>query len=339
VHRSTQPARVVHRRLRATPSSPFVLLLVLLAAAPAFGQAPSVDAAERLLEAGRHAEAKALLQELARRHPSDAHIANLAGWVHVQLGEADAAVRELERAVRLAPRNPLYHVRLGESYALQLAGASTLRQRAIADRMRGSWERALELDPSNVPARARLVEYHLRAPAIAGGDARRAREHADALHTYNDFAGKLMLSMVHQAAGDMKAWEATLLAATAAHPDSVVPRGTLAQYFVEQARYEEAWNLMRPLVEAERPLGGALYVVGRISAVSGRDLDRGERALREYLRRTPAAGEPPLAAAHTRLGDILRHRGDIAGARREYETALRLDPNFEQARDALRQLR
>jgi hypothetical protein len=35
----------------------------------------------------------------------------------------------------------------------------------------------------------------------------------------------------------------------------------------------------------------------------------------------------------------MRHRGDTAAARREYETALRLEPGFRAAADALRQLR
>jgi hypothetical protein len=228
---------------------------------------------------------------------------------------------------------------MGDAYGLQLSQASALRQRGIAGRLRRSFERVLELDSANEAAHVRLVQFHLTAPGVAGGDRAAARRHAEALVRYNGYVGALMLQSVHAAAHDTVAVEATLRGMLTSYPDSVVPRIGLATLYQDRNRPREAWTLLQPLVETERPHSGALYLVGRLSAVTGTELDRGERALREYLRSTPAPDEPPHAAARTRLGDILRHRGDVAGARREYEAALRLDPDFQQAKDALRRLR
>jgi Flp pilus assembly protein TadD len=74
------------------------------------------------------------------------------------------------------------------------------------------------------------------------------------------------------------------------------------------------------------------------SALSGRRLDRAEECLRRYLAHTPKADEPPLAAAHHRLGTIREKKGDKAGARAAYQAALKLSPGYEPAKEALRKL-
>jgi tetratricopeptide (TPR) repeat protein len=333
------PAAMSGRWRRQAALSTCFLIVGLALAADGAAQPPSAEAAARLLDAGSNAEAKVMLLDLARRHPRDAHIALLAGRAHVQLGEADDAVRQLERAIRLEPDQPLSHFWLARAYALQLARANPLRQRPIAERMRRSLERVIELDPTNVPARLDLVQFHLRAPAIVGGDPARAHSYAAEITAQNRYVGAIVLQGLHAAANDTANAERVMRELVAEYPDSVAPRVVLAQLYQRQERFDEAWAVLQPLAEMDNPPTGILYLIGRQSAVTGRDLDRGEKALREYLRRTPGEREPPPAAAHTRLGEILRHRGDLAGARREYEAALRIDPQFQLAIDALRQLR
>jgi tetratricopeptide (TPR) repeat protein len=85
----------------------------------------------------------------------------------------------------------------------------------------------------------------------------------------------------------------------------------------------------------------ALYQVGRTAALSGQQLDRGEQCLRTYIA-MPVRKElenPSLAAAHFRLGNIFEKKGDQAGARNEYETALAIDPKQKLAREALTKLK
>ena len=81
-----------------------------------------------------------------------------------------------------------------------------------------------------------------------------------------------------------------------------------------------------------------LYYLGNAAAKSGQQLDRGEAALKEYLRSTPAANEPPLFAAHWRLGTLYEKKGHKDAARAEYEAALKLSPQFPPALAALKKL-
>ena len=85
----------------------------------------------------------------------------------------------------------------------------------------------------------------------------------------------------------------------------------------------------------------ALYQIGRIAALSGQQLDRGLASLRRCLTLTPPAtpNTPGHAAAHWRIGNLLEKKGDQPGARAAYEAALKLDPTFLGAIDALKKLK
>ena len=70
----------------------------------------------RLMEAGRYAEAAAVYNELAATHPRDPGLlANLGMALHLAGRDAEA-VRQLETALKLAPANPPALVMLGGSY-------------------------------------------------------------------------------------------------------------------------------------------------------------------------------------------------------------------------------
>jgi tetratricopeptide (TPR) repeat protein len=73
--------------------------------------------------------------------------------------------------------------------------------------------------------------------------------------------------------------------------------------------------------------------------LSGTHLAEGEAALKRYLAGTPGAQDPPLAAAHWRLGMLYELMHKVADARAQYEAALRLDPAHAESRAALEKLK
>lgn len=81
------------------------------------------------------------------------------------------------------------------------------------------------------------------------------------------------------------------------------------------------------------------YLIGRVAAETGEQLERGEAALRAYLQVTPKPNERSLAAAHWRLGVIFEKRGDIATARQEFASAATMDPNLKAAKETLARLK
>ncbi len=92
------------------------------------------DDASRLLRSGRTDEAEKAFRALALAHPDlGGPHANL-GVIYRQGGKLTESVTELETAVRLNPRQPIYFNQLGVSYRMQgqFAKARDAYQRAIA---------------------------------------------------------------------------------------------------------------------------------------------------------------------------------------------------------------
>jgi tetratricopeptide (TPR) repeat protein len=316
------------------------VLLLLATASVAHPQAApdATDQASRLVEAGRYQEAKPLLLDLTRREPGNVRAAYLAGRTLVALDDPDPAAKQLERAVQREPRNAEYVLWLGRAYGLQAQRAGTLRQAGLARKTRETFERVLALHAENLDARGHLIEFHLRAPGIVGGDRRRALAYAEEIASRDPYRGALELARVHVAMNNRGGAERTLAAAVSAFPDSAAPRLSLSMALQDAGRFDAAYDVLVPLL-ATRRHARALFMVGRIGAVSGQQLDRAERALRDYLALQPASGEPTHAAAHTRLGDIMRHRGDNDAARSAYQAALRLEPRYQPALDGMKQVR
>ncbi len=86
-------------------------------------------------------------------------------------------------------------------------------------------------------------------------------------------------------------------------------------------------------------IGGALYQIGRTGALSGQNLDRAEAYYKLYLQNERGSNNPSLASTHWRLGMVYEHKGEKELAREEYLSALKFDPELEQAKKALKKLK
>jgi len=84
---------------------------------------------------------------------------------------------------------------------------------------------------------------------------------------------------------------------------------------------------------------GPHYQAGKVLLNSGKDLPRAERYFRKYLTIEPEGGDPPIAAAHWRLGLVLEKEGKKAKAIAEMEEAIRLDANFKEAKNDLKRMK
>jgi predicted Zn-dependent protease len=111
------PGRFGARRLlrdltfQSTMSKAMRLLcatLMLIAPLPLRAQNTPLDEAAQLIQAGRFADAKALVLPIAAREPDNARVAFLAGRALIELDDADAAAKHFERAVQKQPNNSEY---------------------------------------------------------------------------------------------------------------------------------------------------------------------------------------------------------------------------------------
>ena len=134
-------------RARRTVPAIFALLLwALLAAGPALaagaGSSPQPSAtanpdyarAEKLIEAGKYAEAVPLLRKAEAGEPDNADVHNYLGYALRKLKRYDAALKHYKIALRIAPRHRGANEYLGELYLALGQLAKAEERLAVLDR-------------------------------------------------------------------------------------------------------------------------------------------------------------------------------------------------------------
>jgi tetratricopeptide (TPR) repeat protein len=282
------------------------VVAALMACAPAFGaESPALASARALFDAGRFPEAQAAFARLEADEPASGDVHYYLGQLAMERDDADAAVRELEKATVLMPDGARGHNALGDAYGRSAQKAGVLGKFSLARKCLAEYQRAVALEPNNVDFHESLFGYCVGAPSIVGGGADKAAEEAAII-------GKLDAKRGHQA---------------------------MATLYTMGGKYDLALGELDEILKAAPDDYAALYQVGRVAALSGQHMDRGQASLRRCLALPVPEGAPPHCAAQWRIGTILERKGDLGGARAAYEAALRIDPKFTQASDSLRSLK
>lgn len=278
------------------------LALALLLPAAAFA-GPLQDAVA-LYDAKQFPEARAALEKITAAEPNNAAACYYYGMTLRRRGDAtaiDDAVPWLAKAAELEPKNATYLADFGGS-SLQLAGKTS--SISAANRGKDALLRSLELNPNNLDAREGLLQFYAQAPWPIGSSSKAAAQ-ADEIAKRDP------------------------------------QRGLLAQITVKTSakKYAEAAAICEDVLKKNPDNYLALYQIGRTASVSGENLDRGIVTLRRCLELTPPPNAGTHANAQFRLGTLFEKKGDKSAARAAYEAALKLDPSYKNAADALAKLK
>lgn len=153
--------------------------------------------------------------------------------------------------------------------------------------------------------------------------------------------GLLMLAQNRMADGDEDEAIVMLRDALAEHPDWSDVALDLGIFYQSEERFDEAFAILNQYAAREDANPAMIYQLGRTAALSGKFLDDGRNAVQRYIALAEADDslDMPASAAWWRLGMIEQHAGNIDAARTAYVRALELDPDDEDAREALDALR
>jgi tetratricopeptide (TPR) repeat protein len=263
------------------------------------------------------------------------------GRVLMDSNKADAAVKAFEKAIALDDKISDYHLWLGNAVGSVARNASVLRQPFLARRVKSEFERAVQLDPASVNAREGLVSFYLEAPGIMGGSVAKAREQADGIAKVNAMRGHFARARVAENQKDTATVEREYRTAFEENPDSSIAMTTFAGALAAGNRGDEAFTVVDKYLARHPGDVLATFWIGRLAAITGKQLERGEKALHAVLE-SPNLGtgpnQPALFAIHFRLGDIAAKRGDKTTARKEYEKSIELNSKFDGAKKALKAL-
>mgnify|MGYP003525430142 FL=1 len=310
---------------------PVLLMAVHVAPVAIARTLPEVQAMVESKASGALSAAEALTRET----PNDANAWVMLTRARMQARQSEKAVVSAEKAAALGPKNAQAFYWLGNAYGNRIGQVGMLSKMTMAPKLRDAFEQAVKLDPALIDARSSLVEFYLQAPGAIGGGIDKARAQATAIAKYDRAQG---LRSQARIAMHEKNWPQALKHLEVAHvlkPGDARIRIQLILLYQESKRWADANAAIKRWMGEEPNSNTAQYQMGRLAALSGLYLVEGEAALRKYLAMPRGKDDQEPKNARYRLGQVLIHADRKDEAKVELQAALKLDPKFKDARDAL----
>ncbi len=306
-----------------------IVLLTFISALTA-----SAESAKELIAAGRVDEAIAELNGHLSTAPTDAESSNLLCRAYYALEDWERAESTCKKAVALDPDNGRFHLWLGRVYGERADRANVLAAGVLAEKARGEFEHAVQLNPNDEDARLDLAEFYVLAPRVLGGGEQKAREQAQSIATVDPGREHWVYARIAEQKKDFATAEREY------HQYIDLSKGdaqawlNLAFFLRRQLRIEEMEQAVVKLSEAPIARRDTLFEASEILYRTGRSFPFATELLRRYLADGPVEAAPAFKARYL-LGLLLEKQGDKAGAAQEYRASLSLARNFGVAQQAL----
>ncbi|MCB9399117.1 MAG: tetratricopeptide repeat protein [Acidobacteria bacterium] len=259
-----------------------------------------------------------------------------AYWYLVKLPHAS---RDLAEALKWAEKG-LVHVKQNALYYLELARLTSARLNENkmlwmggSSKYLGYLDQAIQIDPDLYAAYHEKIGFLCQAPGMVGGDKKQALALAESLTQRQADQGYKAQVTVYNAMEQPEKAKAILEQWIEQSPSgpAYYEMGMLMQ---SQKDYPAALSwLERAWEKGFRP---ALYQAARTRILGQFEADKAIANLQTYLEEP----DPRLvAAAWWRMGNAQEQLAQKNEARASYQKALQLDPNFEEAKKSLSQLK
>lgn len=237
-----------------------LLLVTAMAEARPLVAAPAPDTltgARVLLSIGEYDSAGRSFRQLAKAQPSNAEARFEYGRYLLALRkpEFDAAIAEFSAAVELDGKNSAYHLWLARAYGVKIENSNIVAAAfGPVWKVKSHFEKAVELEPKNNPARVDLFQYYLFAPGIAGGGREKAQEQLLAIARnepggYLDFMSQAIFAL------EKADWEAVDIAYQRLLQLEPKQAGQLrlqyATVMISQGKYDRAIQILKAAASSD----------------------------------------------------------------------------------------
>lgn len=291
----------------------------LLVCALSFSAHASIEQGITAFENGNLPLAKSLLlQQNDKGSKKPLYLALIA----VKDGELDEAEEYIEQAVELDAKNAEVQFTYAKIMAEQAQVSSIFSLTGYIKKVKKAFIAAVELAPESIEYRRALIQFHLNAPSMLGGDINEALQHAQALKRINALAGTSVLIQVHGKMGNTKKFDEELKMAMLDFVNEPELYYQLGLYYQESESFNEALiyfrktaNMATSTEKQQNAKYSAIFQLGRTSILSDSNFDEGKAAFTQYLNEAIISSSMPSTDwAKFRLANIIEAQGEESKA-------------------------
>jgi tetratricopeptide (TPR) repeat protein len=333
------PPDMLIRRKRNSCHIVFVLLVLLGAHLARAQSTQSMSEIRALVESRTNfEEVRGALEKISATEPQNSEAHFLLAKVDYAMADLDSAEKHIEQAVLLSP-SASSHLLFGRILSAQIQKANVFRKAGLAARARAQFEAAVASDPRSIPARIGLMDFYSGAPGIVGGSWEKATAQAQEIAKLNEIEGQYAHGDLDLDKKNYAEAEKEYKEAIATDPRRGKSHLKLGVLYLEQGRDQDADTLFQKSLALDPHCLLATFYLGRYRLLHAQELDKAEFYFKAYLAKWPEDGDPTMANAYWRLGQVYEKEGkkDLAAA--QWERSLKLDPQFKEAADSLKRMK
>ncbi|GFD70310.1 lipopolysaccharide assembly protein LapB [Alteromonas sp. KUL106] len=223
------------------------------------------------------------------------------------------------------------------------ASSSIFSALSYAKKAKESLEKAVEIAPDEVAVYQALMQFHLMAPSIAGGDTDEAMRLAQTISKLDPAEGQFALANVYLNEDKQAEAEAIFASLIKDNNTQIRARVELGSFYLGNEQYAASYNTLLPLSETDlapvaktdgeewdtyqkrkASLMYGKYRLGQVAVESGEYTDLGITTLKSYLKDYETAtidtdGLPTAKWAQLRLAELLLNANNLSEAQEVVE--------------------
>lgn len=136
---------------------------------------------EKLFREGKYEQAQPIFEIFLRENPSNLKAIEYLGDIAAHNKSWSKAIGYYQKLKELKPLEANYYYKYGGALGLKAKEVNKFKALGMIGEIRGSFEKAIELNPKHIEARWALVMLYLQLPAIVGGSESKAIQYSNEL--------------------------------------------------------------------------------------------------------------------------------------------------------------
>ncbi len=257
----------------------------------------------------------------------------------MQTQNFDAALAKAQAQVDSNQNSAEAYYWLGAANGRLAQTASIFSKLGYAKAVRSAFERAAALDPKQIEARIGLIQFHLQAPGLAGGDEDLVPALVQQIIAIDAGAGFRAQAMVKQMGDDPAGAQTLYRKALAYNPADYDALAVMVSLLSTEKKLVEAEALVQAALVKDPSNLKIQYQKAKCAALGGTDPDGGLAIVDSILAAKPTVDGISMAGVHWRRGQLLARLGRKAEAVQALERSHALDASIKEVKAELAQMR
>lgn len=221
----------------------FSLILFLVLSTSVLSQ--TLEEGILLFEKEQFGESKKIFEQLLKDDANSSPSMYYLGRIAFEENEHSDALKWFEKALAKKPDSPLFTMWVGNALGRMAQNASVFKKAGFAKKCIAHYEKAIDLDPTFIPARFRAIDFYVEAPGMVGGGRDKAEAQVLEIESIDPREAYMARGIIHSFFGEEDALVANYESAIASYPEFMPPYFELFEFHYLRKQYDAAVSVAK----------------------------------------------------------------------------------------------